>query len=126
MIPAKMSWFSAPSVTTPEGRRLASPATVPYFLDGWHRNPNDAFASWRLWNHYNYILSGGGEEVIADSYPHDGKTAVVFLDGHVELNAVGEGAWEGAGEANDWNKAMFWDRSTGPLAGRAGTTIMAF
>lgn len=121
MTPANLSWFTAAGVDEP-GRRRANISTVPYFMDGWHRNLNGAFASWRLWFHYGYILSGGGEQVIADSYPHKGKTTVVFLDGHVELNGLGEGIWLGAGIPNDWSKGMLWSAKQGYWGNGQATT----
>ena len=112
MMPANVAWLNAPSVRTPTGRRLATHANVPYFMDGFHRDPRGAFAPWRLWMHYGYIL-GGGEQAVSDSWPHNYKTCVVFLDGHVELSAVGEGVWEGAGLPIDWNKQMQWEFTQG-------------
>jgi len=113
MIPANVAWMNSSSVNTPAGRRPATHATVPYFMDGWHRDPQGSFFTWRVWAHYGYILEGG-EQAFADSWPHDGKTSVVFLDGHVELNGVGEGIWDGAGLVYDWNKEMQWEFTQGP------------
>lgn len=114
MVPANVAWFSANGVTTPTGRRVASRSTVPYFMDGWHRNTQGAFISWRVWAHYGYILEGGAQ-AFADSWPHKGKTSVVFLDGHVELNGIGDGIWEGAGLVYDWNKQMQWEFTQGSM-----------
>jgi prepilin-type N-terminal cleavage/methylation domain-containing protein/prepilin-type processing-associated H-X9-DG protein len=119
MIPANIAWMTAPAVNTPTGRRRASLSTVPYFMDGFHRNPQGGFLSWRLWMHYAFILEGG-EQAVSDSWPHNFKTSVVFLDGHVELSGIDEGVWEGAGLPFDWLKQMKWEFTRGPMGSWPG------
>lgn len=126
MRPVNVNWLTASGVNTPPGRRLASLATVPYFLDGFHRDTKGEFASWRLWFHYAHIL-GGGEQAVSDSWPHDFRTSVVFLDGHVELSGIGEGVWEGAGPGlvPVWSKQMLWKFTKGDK-GTPGEEVAAF
>jgi prepilin-type N-terminal cleavage/methylation domain-containing protein/prepilin-type processing-associated H-X9-DG protein len=114
MIPVNVSWMNASSVRTPPERRPATPATVPYFMDGWHRDPQGAFITWRHWALYGHIASGGGEKSLSDSWPHNWKANVVFLDGHVELNAIKQDLWDGDGLTVNGNKRMLWEFTQGP------------
>jgi prepilin-type N-terminal cleavage/methylation domain-containing protein/prepilin-type processing-associated H-X9-DG protein len=124
MVPANVAWMNSTSVNTPAERRPANHATVPYFMDGWHRDPRGAFISWRHWFLYGFIASGGGDQSLADSWPHDWKANVVFLDGHVESNTIKEDLWDGDGLTVDWNKRMQWEYTQGDRGYTPGRTIV--
>lgn len=113
MIPANRAWLTSTSVRDRPERRPATPATVPYFMDGWHRDPQGAFITWRHWFLYGYIASGGGDRALSDSWPHNFKANVVFLDGHVELNAIKKDLWDGDDLTVNWNKRMQWEFTQG-------------
>ena len=113
MIPANVAWLNGTSVKTPAQRRWATPATVPYFMDGWRKNSQQPFISWRHAYLYNEMANSGGEQALSDSWPHNFKANVVFLDGHVELNAIKEGIWDGDGIVIDEKKRMIWEFTQG-------------
>lgn len=127
MSPVNVMWLTATSVRTPAERRPANQATVPYFMDGWHRDPRGAFMTWRHWYLYGYIASGGGDQALSDSWPHNWRANVVFLDGHVEINAIKEGLWDGDDLAVNWNKRMQWEFTQGNKGYTPGrNTVDAF
>ena len=72
------------------GRWPVSAATIPYFLDGFYR-PSAVYP----FSGYRWILNNRGMSPLSESgkgsHPHDGKCNIVFLDGHVGSERVGEG-----------------------------------
>jgi len=121
MKPLRTSILSIPGLDD-ASHKPASPDTVAYFLDGWSR-AGSGYVSWRIWHHNGYI-NGGGPGDLENAFPHDWKSNVVFLDGHVETTTYQEGMWYGAWNPRIWANDRYWDRAQGDYG--SGTNIRAF
>jgi prepilin-type N-terminal cleavage/methylation domain-containing protein/prepilin-type processing-associated H-X9-DG protein len=120
MTPIKASVLFVNGVVAP-GYWPATSATIPFFMDGWRTT-----GGWSTWKHRRidgHILNstGGDLEVLGQSYPHDWKCNVAFLDGHVEPTVYREGLWDRSRYATP-----VWNRQSGPQYRAGAQTIAAF
>ena len=103
MFPVKVSWLYGADRVAPT-RWPATAATVPIFLDGWRRG--GSFATWRNRAHsFGYYASGpeGSQE---SAFPHGYSCNAVYLDGHAERTAFGEGLWNPEFSDPQWDGAQ--------------------
>ena len=86
--PAKLANFSRP------GGRRTGLSSIPFFMDGVFTKNWKVYRSWPQ------------SELDVNSFPHDGRCNMSFLDGHIESTRPGEGVWAERGKFDDGSPAF--------------------